>query len=986
MDLLFNSSMAINRQKFQKAVNQLSKYHGIINQEDVASMLHLDNIEGKKIGSQTKTLTLPSQLDLELNRLLMDDYSGALTISELAKEIDNLLKSSSFNPNSPEEISIKNKLIEIFKDKVINDILNVPSGQENNVNVSIESPSKEKPNLSVVKVNSVRVSPEKRYADAATIFFNGIPTLEMSRATPYLEIEFLFPRSPLTDDNIVQTTSLPKFLYGAKKASPGSPLYSMVESLKVSATDLKNPNDSKIDYYSNVGMELFTSPQLLVNADDASNNRANPVLNKFAPFLTLKKLELSVAPSTGIMSFKSGQLSLVLHDRSRLNEIAEFLKPDLYGRTEISIEYGWVHPDGELIVGNENIYGDFINGLRVRERYGVINSSFTFEEGGAVNINLSIAMKGATDFELVNSSNDTNELSDHLKKLDDLQRTVEEYKNRLYKNVNDDKVKEIRGIQILDAAMDARNHLTLSKDLKNKLREFKNSLKQSNKPDTKELQTALEAMFQTTDKQKEKGVSVVEDVRTSLQNLVKNKIDRIIDSNDPFVILTEDKIKNKRTKRGKVNFLTNADKKSAFKSKFETKKTLNVPVSLAKLLLFFIGEPLVSTGKFDDIQFVFHTFNSHAGAMKDKNVAEFLIDMSYFSEQYYRLREASLSKSVNLSLKQFLNFLSDIILDDYANSSYGLVDQKGSLFKRKEDGSAEAINEVPIYQERMENALTEYGITDGIFKPGKVQFLIESYPERMGTKDGDDAFKKSAKNILKIHVIDQVNTSYETLNKLVSAQRDASLSVFNPGQSDKKPTDATPAETSKQIEATRLISAAESADFLEPIIDNNNPTNIKLYRIKGGQAALKKFLMQTMPYVIYGAAGTTIKTANVSSMQDPALSTVNLMRSYQKTELDPAGEHPGGLPMQVIPTQLSLQTFGMPLINFAQAFYMDFQTGTTVDNIYAVVGLTHTFEPGLFSSEIKMSPLDAYGTYIGLTNRLSEALTLLRDSANKNNS
>ena len=188
--------MAINRQKFQKAVNQLSKYHGIINQKDVVQLLELDNIEGKKTGSQSKALSLPSQLDLEINKLLMDDYSGALTIGQLSTELDKLLTNADFNPESAEEKEIKSKLIEIFKDKEINNILKVPDGQDNNINVSIESPSKEKPNLSVIKVNSVRVGPEKRYADAATIFLNGIPTLEMSRATPYLEIEFLFPRAP----------------------------------------------------------------------------------------------------------------------------------------------------------------------------------------------------------------------------------------------------------------------------------------------------------------------------------------------------------------------------------------------------------------------------------------------------------------------------------------------------------------------------------------------------------------------------------------------------------------------------------------------------------------------------------------------------------------------------------------------------------------------------------------------------------------------
>jgi hypothetical protein len=47
--------------------------------------------------------------------------------------------------------------------------------------------------------------------------------------------------------------------------------------------------------------------------------------------------------------------------------------------------------------------------------------------------------------------------------------------------------------------------------------------------------------------------------------------------------------------------------------------------------------------------------------------------------------------------------------------------------------------------------------------------------------------------------------------------------------------------------------------------------------------------------------------------------------------------------------------------------------------MYAVTGLTHTFEPGSFMSEIKLSPLDVYGTYISIANRLSEALATLKE-------
>jgi hypothetical protein len=121
-------------------------------------------------------------------------------------------------------------------------------------------------------------------------------------------------------------------------------------------------------------------------------------------------------------------------------------------------------------------------------------------------------------------------------------------------------------------------------------------------------------------------------------------------------------------------------------------------------------------------------------------------------------------------------------------------------------------------------------------------------------------------------------------------------------------------------------------------------------------------------------------------MQDSQLSTVNMLRSFRRRgEVLPNGEQPGGLPMQVIPTQLSLETFGCPLINFAQQFFIDFQTGTTADNIYAVVELEHRITSGEFKTNIRLSPQDAFGTYNSLAGRMNTVSQILRQVVDDSN-
>ena len=62
-----------------------------------------------------------------------------------------------------------------------------------------------------------------------------------------------------------------------------------------------------------------------------------------------------------------------------------------------------------------------------------------------------------------------------------------------------------------------------------------------------------------------------------------------------------------------------------------------------------------------------------------------------------------------------------------------------------------------------------------------------------------------------------------------------------------------------------------------------------------------------------------------------------------------------------------------------QNFFIDFQTGTTLDNIYYVTGLTHTIESGKFTSQITFAANDAYQRYNNLNSRISNMITILND-------
>lgn len=87
--------------------------------------------------------------------------------------------------------------------------------------------------------------------------------------------------------------------------------------------------------------------------------------------------------------------------------------------------------------------------------------------------------------------------------------------------------------------------------------------------------------------------------------------------------------------------------------------------------------------------------------------------------------------------------------------------------------------------------------------------------------------------------------------------------------------------------------------------------------------------------------------------------------------------------MRIIPTELSMETFGCPLLVYTQQFFIDFQTGTSADNIYGITGISHRISDGQFTTSLKFAPFDAYGRYDSFMNRVFNASRVLEDIENR---
>ncbi len=1035
------------RYLMQTAVSNLCKYYGVQNQLDLLNSIGLNGTSGNtresRFVDRTATTTNPIGTDIRPNQsvegqimnIIFDDNVGTRTMQQIIDDIQPLISANNnavlerFN-NTLEIYSDLNNSSQIIKSKIssmfpVQDDINTPNVNEQRIN---EESYK---NLSAVIVNTSQISFTQRMNNAATLFFNTIPNLDINQINPYLDISFKTPRSPITSnpDSRINGMSLMKFLEGSKIIRETETDYILTLAnaaanprRNANGTTVSNPNGS--EQYTQAGMELFTTPQSLVNANFVNNPtlHSQKILDKFQPFLSLKSLDLNLVPTHGLMSNKTGTMTLKLHDRSRLADIAEFIRPEYYGANEIIIEYGWYHPQGELlqngrIVSDRNYIADLLNGMRIIEKFQILNSSFNMTDNGEVDITLTISMRGGSDLDTESILTNDDAVASSLQTIQRTQEAVIRLRNSIYGNgnssnsTNEQPTREIRGTQILDAASDGANHLIMTRELNNALTTINTTLNRGGRPDAAELRTQLSRYRQE-----------VLNIQNSLSNMLKTKFAQLKSGDDPF---KENAFKYLGLSQEEQNLLgrklevPNNVEARGFLESIGAAERQEGSFSLAKILLLFVGIPLKQTGKFDDVQFYFYPFNINAAKANVLNTGEYVINADLFYVKFMQWRLGNLGHTSNINIRDFISWIASTFLDDPVSPVYGLR----NFYKRviNAEGVSVTQNDRAVSTQRGEDRSTNYLLhlnetireytPTGEFRVPQIEVYFECLPGITTNVDSNGTTTTvldETKTILKIHVFDRLNNPYESLQQLNKMSRDnvvsnVGLHINNyrsaqdtinnnqPLNNRRQSTadrnaraealnNATRSRTDAHEQYNTFLQMATQRNLIESYVynetqaDGGNPVARTRYRMAGGTNSaqnLKNFFYSVCPYIIYGSAASVIKNASLRSIQNSRLTTVNFLRNHTASPLEANGENPGGLPMQIIPTELELDMLGCTFINFAQTFFIDFNTGTTADNFYTVVGVNHTFGGGEFNTKVKLSPTDGYGQYINILQQIN---------------
>lgn len=459
--------------------NDLLSFYRMMEMADVYGSQMMTQFTADKTSSNTSTVIVRGIYEQLMNLVLNVDAKGAYPTDAFCNNLKKLTGGYTVERNSTNNIDddIKktfrhairaystNLKFDMFDDgqqcfqnayyddaqktiKQLNDLKAILGSKLIN-NLDIGDGTKK--TMGVMLCSTPLLTPQMRNVSKVEFWLNNIPSYVLSRCTPYVDIKFQFERfaQEMSDENGHNTTfGLMKFLEGANMTLEGANK-AMFDANVYDAGDAEEPYGSMKRYHKRVGMEVFLSPQTLINPNAQDyQDRFVDVIDKFRPLASLKSVEIGIQPLIGFMTYKNGSLTFTLHDRSRLHEISDMIRPQLFKGTTLWITYGWRHP-----IEQNNPYANFINeNLLMREAFMVVNSEFAFDNYGQVEIKLHIASHGARTAEATSVIGKGSDINKQLTELQMISQRISYAQQRLGLSAPQGIKDEVRAYELLDYA------------------------------------------------------------------------------------------------------------------------------------------------------------------------------------------------------------------------------------------------------------------------------------------------------------------------------------------------------------------------------------------------------------------------------------------------------------------------------------------------------------------------------------------------------
>jgi hypothetical protein len=398
-------------------------------------------------------------------------------------------------------------------------------------------------------------------------------------------------------------------------------------------------------------------------------------------------------------------------------------------------------------------------------------------------------------------------------------------------------------------------------------------------------------------------------------------------------------------------------------------------VSFGKIVSTLFAKSVSTLDNVDELQLFFYVLNERAGKMAGRNIAEFPIDLDMWRGQLQDHIERRRTDAI--PVEEVIQLLKEAQVNDVRSLGYGF-----SAFFEPYDDKKRDPKLRENQEQNFQSAIANVENGRGPFKRPEISFHVETtYATPAGTdvdlltafdlsttselsgasRSDRQAVSDKYRRVMRVHVFDKQVDPYPLTTTLLRADDDVNSPRFSlTNQQLKGAVEALKGKVDKSLSALPPeIASKLQADVDKGVVIRTTGTD------PTSNDDIKKMVSRTMPSIIFGANASNVRSAALSSVQDPTLSSVQMManRSGRPSVTQPNGGGTAGLPLRIIPASMQLTSMGCPLINYAQLYFVDFNTGTTTDNVYNVTGITHTLSPGRFETSTTMTYADAYGQY-----------------------
>lgn len=792
--------------------------------------------------------------------------------------------------------------------------------------------------------------------ESVEFFLNYLPPVVASMMVPYLEVEFQSEKiGDVATVNTLNTPSTLRFLLGSVDAASLTNADRSLASQK--STELK---DNKYKKTATTGVEMFLCPQTLTNMDSLmpkSGERLERV-RPFIPFASIEDFTVDVKNAgAGKFGSQRATLKFKIHDKSRISEFSEFIKTGGYNKSLVWTTYGWSVPQK---LGEENEYARLINQkLKVRQCWKVVNPQFNFDATGQVILSIELANAASSVLKKLNVASGSN-FSASMERLNETIEKISEFRSK-YDTSKRFSV-SVLADQLLNAASTAGTFTDFKGDVKKTIDNIYNSLKGSDVPiqELEELKSNLASL--------QKGGVNYDIVNAAPNAAARKKFDSLADGEDPFLPTKEkqDYFGGELPDLVASYKSTSEARNAVIAKKAKSGKTQITPrvdvVSFGKMFLNFVAPGIASSNDCDELQVFFYTLNDSCGPSSGHSIAEFPINVTSLAYAY--AEELRNSSSDLLSVEAFLGLVMETQFSDVRAIGFGMNKAYLPFDPDKPNEAVMAPNDVS------DSVVTAWMKKYGSLKTPIIEMRVEYGEPSKSYTSVNQQTSDSTKRIIRIHVYDKNATPFAAAQKIIDSGDGKSIGYVNSNRVKEKLRTYSNdfnveflQNLKKDIDDEKKRSEALKSSGLDKLVVDEFSVTIPKDRV-----SFKNQLMKNVPTITIGANGSMVLAVNVASKTDGTMGAINMIDSMKgtssKASLAPSGlEELNGLPMRVVPVQVTMTTMGMPIAQLYQTYFLDFETGTSIDNLYTCVGVNHSFSQGKFATSLTFMYSNGYGRF-----------------------